>query len=140
MPIHRKNCEVCSKAFSTRINTQLYCSIKCSRKRYRDQHREKKNYNEIYPKTKVGDITELEVCAYFLKKGYEVFRNVSACGPADLVVWNPKDGSVHLIDTKTYHANPDNVETYIQNTQKDNGVKIVPYNLSEQIVYDKITT
>lgn len=139
MPIHRKNCEICSKAFSTRISTQLYCSDICKRKNNHKKYRESVKDRPDFPRTKVGDITELEVSAYFLKKGYEVFRNVTACGPADLVIWNPKDGSVYLIDTKTYHGKPEHVENYIQNIQKDNGVKIVPYNLCEQIVYDKIT-
>lgn len=139
MSFHRKNCKVCNKEFSARIRTQLYCSNKCKKHNEHIKYKKSIENRPNFPKSKVGDITELEVSAYFLKKGYEVFRNVSSSGPADLVIWNPNDNSIHLIDTKTYHYNPENVESYVKNTQKDNGVKIVPYNLSEQIVYDEIT-
>ena len=51
--------------------------------------------------TRTGDITELEVCLAFIEAGYEVFRNVVSDGPADIVVLNPKTGTVFLHDTKT---------------------------------------
>jgi Holliday junction resolvase len=46
-----------------------------------------------------GAISELIACAWLLEQGYEVFRNVSACGLADLVAF--KDGATLLIDVKT---------------------------------------
>ena len=36
-----------------------------------------------------GSLAELQACAWLLKQGYEVFRNVSQCGVADLVAWQP---------------------------------------------------
>lgn len=48
-----------------------------------------------------GAASELAACQFLLDKGYEVFRNVSAHGPADLVAWNPTTHHILLIDVKT---------------------------------------
>ena len=50
---------------------------------------------------RIGDVTELELCHYFLDKGYEVFRNVSSTGPVDFVTLNVETGDVVLYDSKT---------------------------------------
>lgn len=34
-----------------------------------------------------GSINELRVCVHFLNLGYEVFRNVSATGKGDIIIW-----------------------------------------------------
>ena len=41
------------------------------------------------------------MCAYFMKKGWEVFRNVSSCGPIDLVIFNKETAKYYFIDAKT---------------------------------------
>ncbi len=46
-----------------------------------------------------GSQSELLACAWLLERGYEVFRNVSAAGPIDIV--GIKDGVVSLFDVKT---------------------------------------
>ena len=48
-----------------------------------------------------GDITELEMSVYLWKKGWEVFRNLSSCGPIDLVMFNNKTKEHYFIDAKT---------------------------------------
>jgi Holliday junction resolvase-like predicted endonuclease len=48
------------------------------------------------PTTVTGAICELIACAWLLKRGYDVFRNVSPTGKADLIAL--KDGDVTLID------------------------------------------
>ena len=48
-----------------------------------------------------GDITELEMSVYLWKKGWEVFRNLSSCGPIDLVIFNNKTKQHYFIDAKT---------------------------------------
>lgn len=47
----------------------------------------------------IGAQTELVACAYLLGEGYEVFRNVSACGTADLIAC--KGDKVLRIDVKS---------------------------------------
>jgi hypothetical protein len=44
---------------------------------------------------------ELIASAWLLGLGYEVFRNVSASGPADLIAWEQDTGVTHFIDVKT---------------------------------------
>lgn len=48
-----------------------------------------------------GQIGELAVQAHFLKLGYEVFNNVCAHGPIDLVVVDLETGTSTFIDVKS---------------------------------------
>ena len=52
--------------------------------------------NIYLPTTITGAICELTACAWLLKNGYEVFRNVSPTGKADLIAL--KDNQTILID------------------------------------------
>lgn len=49
----------------------------------------------------LGACAELIAASWLLTLGYEVFRNVSGAGPADLSVWSPSGGDFHLIDVKS---------------------------------------
>ncbi len=48
-----------------------------------------------------GAISELIACAWLLKEGWEVFRNTSAHGPADLVLWRPSTNEIRFVDVNT---------------------------------------
>lgn len=48
-----------------------------------------------------GAISELTACSWLLEKGYEVFRNVSQHGVADLVAINRETQEILQIDVKT---------------------------------------
>lgn len=48
-----------------------------------------------------GQIAELAVQAHFIKLGYEVFNNVCAHGPIDLVVVDLETGTSTFIDVKS---------------------------------------
>jgi Holliday junction resolvase-like predicted endonuclease len=54
--------------------------------------------------SRAGDLSELKACVWLLEQGYEVFRNVSCVGPADLTVF--KDGELIMIDVKSSNYNP----------------------------------
>lgn len=69
----------------------------CFRPNY---YKYKQNQPGVLPTSIKGSIKELKVCAYFLELGYEVFRNVSATGKGDIVIW--KRGSTPIvIDVKS---------------------------------------
>jgi hypothetical protein len=51
------------------------------------------------PRKHIGAHSELVACAFLFREGYEVFRNISACGLADLAAW--KDSKLWLIDVKS---------------------------------------
>ena len=36
-----------------------------------------------------GDISEMELCHFFLKEGLEVFKNISCTGLIDIITFNP---------------------------------------------------
>ncbi len=52
----------------------------------------------------VGARSELLAAAWLMELGYEVFRNVSPCGPADLVAWKRGTEAKYLIDVKTVNT------------------------------------
>lgn len=47
-----------------------------------------------------GAINELEVCAWLMKQGYEVFRNVAPTGKGDIIIWKSGEDPI-VIDVKT---------------------------------------
>lgn len=48
-----------------------------------------------------GSKVELLACAHLLDQDYEVFKNVSNHGIADLVVWKPETNDVIFYDVKS---------------------------------------
>jgi hypothetical protein len=46
-----------------------------------------------------GAHSELRACLWLLDQGYEVFRNISPCGHADLIAW--RGDEILKIDVKT---------------------------------------
>lgn len=50
--------------------------------------------------TRMGYIAECSAIPWLLKQGWEVFRNVTPVGPADLIVWNPETGEIIPVDVK----------------------------------------
>lgn len=54
-----------------------------------------------------GAHSELIACAWLLAEGYEVFRNISPYGLADIIAW--KDGKMLLLDVKSTvaHLSPE---------------------------------
>ena len=51
-----------------------------------------------------GAAGEMLVCAYFLSQGLEVFRNVAASGPVDLVLVNKESNISVLVDVKSIRS------------------------------------
>ena len=91
-------CDECGKVIPNPNINQRFCSGTC-----RGRYHYKKNVpsNTKLNRGKSGDVSELEVCSHFIKEGWEVFRNVSQNGPADIVIWNPETDEVRIIDVKT---------------------------------------
>lgn len=52
----------------------------------------------------MGSIYELKATIWLQQLGYQVFRNMSPHGPADLVAWCPKSGETLMIDVKSINA------------------------------------
>ena len=53
-------------------------------------------------KNHTGAYSELSAASYFLARGYEVFRNVAASGPVDIVIM--RDGKYTPIDIKSTNS------------------------------------
>lgn len=47
-----------------------------------------------------GAVAEIRVCEYLLRMGFEVFRNIKADGPADIVFMDKETGFKYAIDVK----------------------------------------
>lgn len=73
----------------------------------------------------VGAASELIACAWFLKRGWEVFRNVSPAGKADIVV--TKGETILRLDITTANGNGERI---YRNYEKErsaalHGVKVL---------------
>lgn len=77
------------------------------------------------PKKHKGALGELEVTCWLLKQGYEVFRNVSPFGAADIISRNPSTGELTLIDVKT--KNSTCTDNFLRKFNRTPGVRIVSY-------------
>ena len=92
-----RSCVKCGVEYKPKIGYQKYCSRKCSATKY----------NGKFPglaTATVGAIGELEVCADLLKKGFSVFRAVSASCSCDLAVL--KDHQLIRVEVTTGYRNP----------------------------------
>ena len=127
---HLCYCLKCGESYKPKQKTQKYCSYECRKMKAREESKKYSNCSLNHLSTsKIGGISEIEVCAYYLREGYEVFRNITASGPADIIVWNPNTQDIHIIDVKTYVYNG-GPENFIESLERkcNNNVKIVPYN------------
>lgn len=52
-------------------------------------------------KSHLGAQSELIAAVWLMQQGFEVFQNMAATGPADLVAWKPGSSKTYLIDVKT---------------------------------------
>jgi hypothetical protein len=48
-----------------------------------------------------GSLSELTACAWLLRQGYEVFRNVSTHGYVNVIAFDPKSRLTLMLDIKT---------------------------------------
>lgn len=128
-------CIVCNSTFKKYCNHQKYCGEKCRKVEHKKLNKKFYNSSLNYLTTaQIGAVSELEMCAYYIREGYEVFRNVSASGPADIIVWKPETGEFHIIDIKSY-VNSTAPGNYITNEERkrDFKVKVVPYNYNDRM-------
>ena len=51
-----------------------------------------------------GAAGELFACQYFLSHGLEVFRNVAASGPVDIMLYNKDNGKSVAVDIKSIRS------------------------------------
>lgn len=56
------------------------------------------------PPQTMGCLSELRACAYLIGRGYMVFRNVSSCGPIDIIA--VREGETRFFDVKTGQPRP----------------------------------
>ena len=127
-------CISCGKSFRTKTINHKLCSESCRRKYYREYSRKYNNSTlNHFSTSRIGDISEIEMCAYFLRKGYEVFRNISSSGPADIIIWKPENNIVHIVDIKSYvkASTPEKYLELLEN-KNDLNVKIIPYDYNKR--------
>ena len=76
-------CWFCKKEIGKyKQSTSKYCSVNCMRKGNGDRN----EYWDASRKADKGAMSELLAAADLLKKGFEVYRNVSPCGSVDLII------------------------------------------------------
>jgi len=87
-------CPVCNVEFTQNRSHQRYCSVGC-----RDLHGGVERMAPNVVASDIGAINELRASAWLMSLGWKVFRNLSPCGPVDIVAI--KDESLLMIDVKT---------------------------------------
>jgi hypothetical protein len=103
-PFLEKECPVCKNNFSTNRLDKKYCSKPCQDKAKDDRCILQPAYDINNTSTNTtGAISELEVSADLLKKGYEVFRAVSPSCSCDLIAH--KNGKLLKIEVRTGSIN-----------------------------------
>ena len=89
-----RKCEHCSKDIpETKNSGARFCSKRCSSSKYQS------GYTPLAPKSFLGAVNELIVCADLLAKQYHVFRNVSQHGPCDIIIL--KDDKCFRVEVKS---------------------------------------
>jgi predicted AAA+ superfamily ATPase len=101
-PTIEKRCDICKKVFHTRKKRQIYCSNICYSKAMLIHSGRKSSLLNI-PTATIGAISELTVANDLLKKGYEVYRPLSASCSADLLVERKK--KIFKIEVRTGYTN-----------------------------------
>ena len=73
-----------------------------------------------------GDYQEHLLCILLMKRGYEVFRNISCVGPVDIVAIDKTDMKTIFIDSKSPIVANDGTlkgkQQYITQEQHDSGI------------------
>ena len=80
-----RECERCKTEYKTNYLQQRFCTRKCNQAFWKERHLLPVSHPAL-PTGTVGTIGELKAAAYFLERGYEVFRSISANSSCDLAV------------------------------------------------------
>jgi Holliday junction resolvase-like predicted endonuclease len=90
------------------------------------------------PRKHAGAKNELLACTYLLEHGFEVFRNVSQHGTADLVA--VKAGEILLIDVKARQVNRQGHQcrTLLTERQREEGVVVMDVFSDGRCVLDRV--
>jgi|CXWL01.1.fsa_nt_gi predicted nucleic acid-binding Zn ribbon protein len=94
-------CEVCGEIFGT-AKSKKTCSEDCQIKRVR-RLTGREAHHQLLPSATVGAMSEMIIAIELMKKGYAVFRALSAACFCDLVV--SKGNSIYKIECRTGYLN-----------------------------------
>jgi hypothetical protein len=125
------DCENCGKIYKVsrfeKGKSTRFCSRQCL-KEFQASNKAKTvlTNNPGIRKCDVGSHNELIVCADLMKKGYHVFRAVSAYGPCDLIAM--KDGKLWRVEVTTgyYRKNGSMGWTWHDRTLSDVIAAVMP--------------
>jgi len=94
-------CAWCRSPFKTRLTKRRFCSRVCQVAAHAPQ--------DVLPmaglpRSTVGAASELQVAADLMRRGFHVFRALSAACPCDLVAWR-EGGPILRVEVKTARVN-----------------------------------
>ena len=100
-PKETRTCPICQKQFDAKRTNHLFCSDECYVK---DHGRRNNEANTAQRKLRlttstIGAVSELQVSADLLSKGYDVFRSVSPTSSCDLAIL--QDGKLLRVEVRT---------------------------------------
>lgn len=128
-------CVVCYKEFYCSRSDASVCSRKCRLKRAKKISESEKVFNGL-TKVTIGEISELRVCEYLLRKGYSIFRSLSPSCFCDAIAI--KGNRILKIEIRTGKLNKEGKILYLKKTWGKIdlfGVFIPSNNNIEKIVF-----
>ncbi len=84
-----QECLYCGKPYAAYRPTQKYCGSTCKNASHAERYFSP--HGSVVDKQASGALSEMIVCSDLLRKGYHVYRNVSASGPCDLIATRSED-------------------------------------------------
>jgi predicted nucleic acid-binding Zn ribbon protein len=106
LTIPKSPCLGCGEPVPPTTQRRLYCSHECE-KAYVRTNKPRRGRGDRLPTPTIGAAHELLVAADLLRRGYHVFRALSAACPADLVAYKGDCGDTLRIEVRTALARRD---------------------------------
>ncbi len=131
-PLVKKICPMCKKEFLSSFKLQIYCNKKCASQSYLISSGRISLFKHL-PTASVGAISELIIGADLLKKGYEVYRPLSASCSADLMI--EKNNKIMKIEVRTVYESKDNRISYPKQNIRAPILAMVVLNNKDKIIY-----
>jgi hypothetical protein len=124
----QKKCANCGKEFISHRRRQEYCSRDC----YLEHNRQVAH--EEVPRHLRGTLSELFVCTDLLRRGFEVYRNVSAYGSLDLMAYG-LNGKILRVEVTSGRITHDGNLYYERHTRHKERRDVIAVVVPEKILY-----
>lgn len=127
----KRICPACKQPVPLwRHGSARYCSKKCQKERIKNHYKYPRMITNEIPTGTVGAVGELKVAIDLLSRGFEVYRNLSPHGSADLITI--RNNEIHSIEVRSGYRIPNGTLCY----SKKHKAQIIAVVIGDEIVYE----